>query len=50
MNPRKGFVTVGTSTGAYQVFVVGDSTAEPPRQVVWNCWIRPSGFVRTLEE
>ena len=47
---RKGFVTVGTSTGAYQVFVVGDSNDEPPRQVVSELLDSTVRFVRTLEE
>ena len=49
-SPRKGFVTVGTSTGAYQVFVVGDSNVEPPRQVVSELLDSTVRFVRTLEE
>jgi anti-sigma factor RsiW len=49
-SPRKGFVTVGTSTGAYQVFVVGDSNAEPPRHVVSELLESTVRFVRTLAE
>jgi hypothetical protein len=49
-SPRKGFVTVGTSTGAYQVFVVGDSDAQPPRHVVSELLDSTVRFVRSLEE
>ena len=49
-SPRKGFVTVGTSTGAYQVFVVGDSAAPPPREVVSELLDSTVRFVRSLEE
>jgi anti-sigma factor RsiW len=48
--PRKGFVTVGESTGGHQVFVVGDSTARPPRQVVSELMNATIAFVRALEE
>jgi len=49
-SPRKGFVTVGASTGAYQVFVVGDSAAAPPRQVVSELLDSTVSFVRSLGE
>jgi anti-sigma factor RsiW len=49
-SPRKGFVTVGTSTGSYQVFVVGDSDAQPPRQVVSELLDSTVRFVRSLDE
>lgn len=49
-SPRKGFVTVGTSTGGHQVFVVGDSAAPPPQPVVSTLLDSTVRFVRSLEE
>jgi hypothetical protein len=48
-SPRKGFVTAGTSTGAYQVFVVGDNEPGPPPAVVNDLMGSALAFVKTLE-
>lgn len=47
--PRKGFVTVGESTGRHQVFVVGDHGEPPPRSVVDELMRSALAYVRTLE-
>ena len=48
--PRKGFVTVGSSTGTHQVFVVSDGTVKPPQPVVTELLDAALKFVRSLEE
>lgn len=48
-NPRKGFVTAGTSTGAHQVFVVSDSDEGPPSTVVSDLLRSAAAFVQTLD-
>lgn len=47
--PRKGFVTVGASTGRHQVFVVGDHGEPPPQSVVDDLMRSAVAYVRTLE-
>jgi anti-sigma factor RsiW len=47
--PRKGFVTVGDSTGRHQVFVVGDHGEPPPPAVVNDLMRATLAYVRTLE-
>jgi anti-sigma factor RsiW len=47
--PRKGFVTVGASTGRHQVFVVGDHGEPPPQNVVDELMRSALAYVRTLE-
>lgn len=47
--PRKGFVTVGESTGRHQVFVVGDHGEPPPASVVDALMRAALDYVRTLD-
>lgn len=47
--PRKGFVTVGDSTGRHQVFVVADHGEPPPAGVVDELMRSVLAYVRTLE-
>lgn len=47
--PRKGFVTVGESTGDHHVFVVTDHGEPPPRAVVDQLMQTALAYVRTLE-
>jgi anti-sigma factor RsiW len=46
--PRKGFVSVGASTGRHQVFVVSDDAAPPPKAVVDELMQAALAFVRKL--
>jgi anti-sigma factor RsiW len=48
--PRKGFVTVGTSTGGHQVFVVSGNDAPAPDDVVREMLESTTLFVRHLEK
>ncbi|HWI17517.1 MAG TPA: zf-HC2 domain-containing protein [Vicinamibacterales bacterium] len=47
--PRKGFVTVGESTGRHQVFVVGDHGEPPPGSVVDDLMNAALAYVRSLD-
>ena len=48
-SPRKGFVTVGESTGRHQVFVVGDHAEPPAGDVVEELMRSALAYVRSLE-
>lgn len=47
--PRKGFVTIGESTGRHHVFVVGDHGEPPPRDVVDELMRSALAYVRSLD-
>jgi len=49
-SPRKGFVTVGASTGRHQVFVVADHGDPPPGSVVDDLLRSVIAFVQTIEQ
>jgi anti-sigma factor RsiW len=48
-SPRKGFVSIGDSTGRHQVFVVSDHAAPPPPDVVQDLMRSALAFVRGIE-
>jgi hypothetical protein len=47
--PRKGFVSVGESTGGHQVFVVSENTTPPPADVVRDMLESTASFMKRLE-